>query len=98
MIFSLTSFFILFGQFYDIAFSIFLGIYGRENKKKGVALYMIITTSNSGHTAYGLKDYVIDKKADLQNLPVDVPMGSTAFCIEDSSVYMINSSGEWVEI
>ena len=28
--FSLTSFFILFGQFYDIAFSIFLGIYGRE--------------------------------------------------------------------
>lgn len=35
---------------------------------------MIITTSNSGHTAYGLKDYVIDKKIDLQNLPVDVPM------------------------
>ena len=59
---------------------------------------MINTTSNSGHAAYGLKDYVIDKKIDLQNLPVDVPMGSTAFCIEDSSVYMINSSGEWVEI
>lgn len=59
---------------------------------------MITIISNSGQTAYGLKDYVIDKKADLQALPVNVPMGSTAFCIEDSSVYMINSSGEWVEI
>ena len=59
---------------------------------------MIITTSNSGHTAYGQKEYVIDKKDDLNHLPVDIPMGSTAFCIEDSSVYMINSSGAWVEI
>ena len=59
---------------------------------------MINTISNSGHIAHGLKDYVIDEKADLQNLPIDVPMGSTAFCIEDSSIYMINSSGEWVEI
>ena len=59
---------------------------------------MINTTSNSGHAAYGLKDYVIDKKSDLQNLPIDVPMGSTAFCIEDSSAYMINSCGECVEI
>ena len=59
---------------------------------------MINTISNSVHAAYGLKDYVIDKKSDLQNLPIDVPMGSTAFCIEDSSAYMINSSGEWVEI
>lgn len=59
---------------------------------------MINTISNSGHTAFGLKDYVIDKKIDLQNLPIDVPMGSTAFCIEDGSVYMINGSGEWVEI
>ena len=58
---------------------------------------MIITTSNSGHTAYGLKDYVIDRKAELEDLPVDVPMSSTAFCIEDSSVYMINGSREWVE-
>lgn len=59
---------------------------------------MINTTSTSGHTAYSLKDFVMDKKSDLQNLPVNVPMGSTAFCIEDGSVYMINSSGEWVEI
>lgn len=59
---------------------------------------MINTISNSGHTAYGLKSFVIDTKEDLDHLPIDVPMGSTAFCIEDSSAYMINSSGEWVKI
>lgn len=59
---------------------------------------MIHIASQSGHTAYGLKDFILDTKADLDNLPIDVPMGSTAFCIEDGSVYMINSSGEWVEI
>lgn len=59
---------------------------------------MIIITSNSEHPAYGLKSFVIDTKEDLDYLPIDVTIGSTAFCIEDSSVYMINSSGEWVEI
>lgn len=59
---------------------------------------MIIITSNSGDTAYGLKSFVIDTKEDLDYLPINVPMGSTAFCVEDSSIYMINSSGEWVEI
>lgn len=59
---------------------------------------MIIITSNSGQTAYGLKSFVIDTKEDLDYLPINVSIGSTAFCIEDSSVYMINSSGEWVEI
>ena len=59
---------------------------------------MINTTSNSGHTAYGLKSFVIDTKKDLDHLPIDVQMGSTAFCIEDSSVYMMNGSREWVKI
>lgn len=59
---------------------------------------MISIVSNSGHTAYGLKQFILDKKTDVDKLPVDIQTGSTAFCIEDSSVYMINSSGEWVEI
>ena len=59
---------------------------------------MITKTSQSGHTAYGLQEFIIDTVNDLNYLPVDVLMGSTAFCIENSSVYMINSSGEWVEI
>lgn len=59
---------------------------------------MITKTSQSGHVAYGLLEFMIDTVNDLNQLPVDVPMGSTAFCIEDGSVYVINSSGEWVEI
>lgn len=59
---------------------------------------MITRTSQSGHVAYGLQEFVIDAVNDLNYLPIDAPMGSTAFCIENSSVYMINGSGEWVEI
>ena len=59
---------------------------------------MITRTSQSGQVSYGIQDFVIDKLNDLSSLPIDVPMGSTAFCIENSSIYMINSSGEWVEI
>lgn len=59
---------------------------------------MISLLSNNGKEAYGLTNYVIDKKDDLAKLPQNETMGSTAFCIEDSSVYMINSEGKWVEI
>lgn len=59
---------------------------------------MVNVLSNSGHTAYGLREYVIDTVADLEDLPIEVPVGSTAFCIATSAVYMINSSREWVEI
>lgn len=59
---------------------------------------MINIMSTGGHTAYNIKEFAIDTKEDLDYLPLDVPMGSVAICIEDSSVYMLNSSGEWVEI
>lgn len=59
---------------------------------------MIIATATSGHTLYNLKEYILDSADDLQDLPVDCPMGSSAFIIATSQTYMINSSGEWVEI
>lgn len=59
---------------------------------------MIARTNQSGHTAYGLCEFVIDTPADLENLPIDVPMGSTALVISNSSVYMLNGQGEWKEI
>lgn len=59
---------------------------------------MISKMSQSGHTAYGLVEFVIDSAADINYLPLDVPMGSVAFCIENSEVYMINGSREWVKI
>lgn len=59
---------------------------------------MVNVSANSGHTAYGLKEFIIDTKEDLEELPVDVTVGSTAFCIADSAVYMLNGSRKWVEI
>lgn len=42
--------------------------------------------------------FVCDTAADIDNLPVTSPQGSTAFVIEDSTLWMINSQGEWIEI
>ena len=59
---------------------------------------MINLLSQSGHQAYGIKEYALDEPADLDNLPVTDKMGSTAFIISTSQVYMINSKGEWKEV
>lgn len=59
---------------------------------------MFTRLAQSGHTAYGLQEFAIDTPADLDMLPIDVPMGSTAICISTGAVYMINSSRKWVEI
>ena len=59
---------------------------------------MINMSSQSGHTAYGLKEYILDTPEDLQDLPITDKAGSTAFIISTSQVYMINSKGEWKEI
>lgn len=50
----------------------------------------------SGHVTYGLCQFVIDSSADIENLPLDIPMGSTAFCIEDGKTYTLNGDSEWV--
>ena len=59
---------------------------------------MISQLRQSGHKTYGLQEFVCDTPEDLDDLPVDAKMGSTAFVISTSSLYMINSQGEWVEI
>lgn len=59
---------------------------------------MITSVSQSGHVKYGVQEFIIDTLADLDSLPLDVPMGSTAFCIENSTVYMLNGKKEWREI
>lgn len=57
-----------------------------------------IKTKNNGHIAYGVCEFVVDTVADIDNLPIEVAMGSTVFVIATSSVYMLNSDGEWKEI
>lgn len=59
---------------------------------------MINLLSQSGHQGYGIKEYVLDTPADLDNLPITDKAGSTAFIISTSQVYMINSKGEWKEV
>lgn len=59
---------------------------------------MITKLSQSGHTAYGLQEFAVDTPEDLDYLPVDAPMGSTAIVISTSAVYMINGEGKWVEL
>lgn len=54
--------------------------------------------SQSGHTAYGIKEFVVDTTDDIEKLPIDVPMGSAALVIENGAVWMINSKHEWKEI
>lgn len=59
---------------------------------------MISKLSQSGHTSYGLIEYVLDNESDMDDLPVDSPIGSTAFVISTTSSYMINSKGEWIKM
>ena len=59
---------------------------------------MITKTSQSGHVTYGLLEFMIDTVNDLDQLPINAPMGSTAFCIETGSVYILNGKHEWKEV
>lgn len=42
--------------------------------------------------------FVCDTSEDIQSLPTNCQQGSTAFVIEDSTMYMINSQGNWIQI
>ena len=55
---------------------------------------------NSGHTAYGLKEYVVDTLQELNELSVDDPQGSLATVINGGNLkyYMMNGNHEWKEI
>ena len=56
-----------------------------------------IAESNDG-IAYDINSYICDKETDVQDLPVRVGMGSTAFVIETSEIYMLNGEKVWVKI
>lgn len=49
----------------------------------------------SGNFNTPTREFICDMEADLVNLPKNVPLGSSAFCIKEASVYMIDSQGEW---
>lgn len=50
---------------------------------------------NSGHTAYGVKEYICDTNADVDLLPLDDVPGSSALVIDSGDLYILNSKHEW---
>lgn len=50
------------------------------------------------HYSKPTQEIICDTEADIVNLPTEIAAGSTAFVIENSSVYMLNNSKIWVKI
>lgn len=59
---------------------------------------MFKVINQSGHTAYGLKEFICDTEADIYNLSLDETPGSTAFVIASKKTYMMNNQHKWVDI
>lgn len=56
------------------------------------------TISQSGHTAYGIKEFVVDTPEDVKKLPVDIPMGSAALVLSNGHVCVLGSQDNWVDL
>ena len=58
---------------------------------------MYNVTANDGNVSYGVKEFVCDTVNDLNFLP-SCEMGSSAFIIATSDLYMLNGFKEWVKV
>ena len=59
---------------------------------------MINITSQSGKTTTYLKEFIVDFISDIPNLPTDIASGSSAFCIENGTAYILGGDKIWKEI
>ena len=57
---------------------------------------MINVVSTSGHTTYGIKEFVLDTESDIENLDTECSPGSTAYVIASSQTYKLNGSRQWI--
>ena len=56
-------------------------------------------SSQSGKKTYNLKELVVDTFSDIATINVNnLAIGSTAFVIDTSEYYMLNSKREWIKI
>ena len=56
-------------------------------------------TATNGRSTYDQDEYVVDTIEDLAKIPTSRSMmGSTAFVIDGSRVFMLNSEKKWKEI
>ena len=66
-------------------------LYLQENKIKR-------EEKEGNYDIYNILQYCCDTREDLAKLPTGDGAGSTCIVIEDSSVHMLNSEGQWKEI
>lgn len=53
--------------------------------------------STSGHTTYGLQEFVLVNEDEVSKLPVDCVAGSSALVITTGNLYMYNGT-DWVQL
>lgn len=53
--------------------------------------------AQGGDVSYNIVEFSADSRSDVDTLP-KCAAGSTCIVIEDSSVWMINSEGIWIEL
>ena len=57
---------------------------------------MINLYKQDGETLYGIKEFLLDSKEDVKDLPIEkVHIGSTALVISSGDLYMLNGNKEW---
>lgn len=54
--------------------------------------------AQNGDTQYNVMEYVVDTPEDIDFLPTNGAMGSSAIVISTSELYMLNSQKEWVKM
>ena len=60
---------------------------------------MVTIGANNHKIAYGIRHYNLDVESDFDSLDTwGLPAGCTAFVIETSKQYMLNSQSKWIEI
>ena len=59
---------------------------------------MINIASQFGQVSYNVVKLILDTADDVAYLPQGFAPGSTAFVIENSDQYMLNSKGEWKKV
>ena len=59
---------------------------------------MFTITKEKDKQTNNIQEFICDFEIEINNLPVDIAAGSTAFVIENSSAYMLNNRKVWVKI
>lgn len=59
---------------------------------------MINLYKQDGEYLYGIKDFILDSKDDLLNLPLNIRIGSSALIIPTGETYMLNGERKWVRL